>query len=177
MRKRELHIPGRMFARGDLVRVEWASEGDKPGRSYRADLQSEDGGGLRLTLRASDFHDRPYTVTVYRADDDAMDRLRDMADRYGMTAWADLPPDRDNLALDGLSTSVTLIFSEERTGRRKRAYYSISYESRLPDGAAETLRAFEDCLKQWAVPDRLLETRFETRRGEVIEDPTPSDRD
>lgn len=168
-------FPKRKTARGDLVRAEWASDGDKQGRSYEAVLASDDGGAPRLTRRASDFYDRPYTVTVYRADDDALDQLRALIDRFGMLAWSDLPLDRENMALDGLSTSIMLVFSEVRAGRRRREYYSISYESRLPEGAPEALRAFTDCLDQWAVPDRLLETRRETRRGEVIEGPLPAD--
>ncbi len=155
--------PFRKKPLGALVKVEWASEGDKRGRSFKATLQAEDGGAPSLTLRASDFYDRPYAVTVYRADGDALDRLRAMIDRYGMTAWAELPLDRSNIVLDGLSTGITLIFSDVRGGRQKREYYNIAYESCLPDGALEALHAFTDCLRQWAVPERLLETRCEPR--------------
>ena len=78
-----------------------------------------------------------------------------------MTAWDDLPPDPDNVVLDGLTTDVTLVFGGD--GARKWETVRIYYESKLPEGAPGALRAFTDCLDQWATEERLLLRRSEAR--------------
>ena len=73
-----------------------------------------------------------------------------------MAAWNDPPPDRDNIMLDGLFTDITLIFSGARI--------TISYESKLPEGALDSLREFTGCLNRWATDERLLERHSEDRQ-------------
>ena len=53
-------------------------------------------------------------------------------------------------------TDITLIFSGERI--------TISYESKLPEGALDALREFTDCLNRWATDERLLERHSEDRQ-------------
>ena len=149
---------------GRLTEVRRESGGNKPGSSYRTILRADESGIPLLNVYASDIYYQPYTVSVYRADEDALEQLRAIVERHQMTAWDDLPPDRDNIMLDGLSTDVTLVFSNEKAGERKQETVRIFYESKLPEGALDVLREFTDCLNQWATDDRLLEKRSEARR-------------
>ena len=146
---------------GPLTEVRRESGGNRPGGSYRTILRADETGALRLTVYTSNIYYQPYTVCVYRADEDALAQLRAIIDRYGMTAWDDLPPDPDNVVLDGLTTDVTLVFGGD--GARKWETVRIYYESKLPEGAPGALRAFTDCLDQWATEERLLLRRSEAR--------------
>ena len=119
-------------------------------------LRFDETGELLLTVYSSDIYYQPHTVSVYRADGDALEQLQNIAERYQMAAWNDLPPDRDSIMLDGLFTDITLIFSGERI--------TISYESKLPEGALDALREFTDCLNRWATDERLLERHSEDRQ-------------
>ena len=141
---------------GALTEVCWEQGGNKPGSHYRKVLRSDESGDLLLAVYSSDIYYQPYTVSVYRADGDALEQLQAIVDRCQMADWNDLPPDRDNIMLDGLSTDITLIFSGERI--------TISYESRLPEGALDALREFTDCLNRWATDERLLERHSEDRQ-------------
>lgn len=149
---------------GPLVEVRWESGGNKPGSSCKTILRADEAGAPRLTVYRSDIYYQPYTVSVYRADEDALEQLRSLIDRHRMIAWDDLPPDRDNVVLDGLSTDLTLVFGKESAGGRRRETVRIYYESKLPEGAHDALRAFTDCLNQWATDERLLDRRSEARR-------------
>ena len=119
-------------------------------------LRFDETGELLLTVYSSDIYYQPHTVSVYRADGDALEQLQNIAERCQMAAWNDPPPDRDNIMLDGLFTDITLIFSGERI--------TISYESKLPEGALDALREFTDCLNRWATDERLLERHSEDRQ-------------
>ena len=140
---------------GALTEVCWEQGGNKPGSHYVSVLRAGENGEPRLTIRSSDIYYEPYAVSVYRADPDALGQLQALAERHRMTAWADLPPDRENMMLDGLSTDLTLRYGKER--------FRIFFESRLPVGASDVLREFTDCLRQWAVEDRLTERSTEKR--------------
>lgn len=153
----------RKIAYGPLTEVRWERGGNKPGSSYLTILRADESGTPLLTVYSSDIYYEPYTVTVYRADADALEQLRVIADRHRMAAWDDLPPDRDNVMLDGLSTDVTLVFNNESVGGGRRETVRISYESKLPDGALDALREFTDYLNQWATGERLVESRSEAR--------------
>ena len=165
----------RMGPRGTLVEIRWESSGNKQGGSYKTDLEADENGELRLTAYTSDFYYEPYSVNVYRADDDALEQLSSIIDRYGIAAWSKLPMDRENVQLDGLSTSVAMVFEKEKNGSSKREYATVYYESRLPVGALDALNELTDCLEQWAVPERLLDAHYETRQGGEINGALPDD--
>ncbi len=169
------HFFKRTGDHGTLVEVCWKSDGNKQGSSYETILKADENGELRLTAYTSEFYYEPYSVNVYRADDDALEQLSSIIDRYNITAWSKLPMDRENVQLDGLSTSVAMIFEKEKNGSNKREYATVYYESKLPDGALDALKEVTDCMEQWAVPERLLDAHYETRRGGEINGELPDD--
>ena len=156
--------PAAKAPEGVLRACSYSSSGDMNGNVYTAALRENDSGALTLTVRESPAFNIPILVTTYRADSDALDRMRGIIDRYGMNTWSDLPIDESMIALDAPSTGITMEYDPAEKGG-SREWCSVSYDAKLPENGWEALRAFKDCLFQWETADRLTEAYYETMDG------------
>ena len=144
-----------------LVRVSDQSGGGMDGGSYEATLQADESGQLTLTVTQRVFFNDLSSVRVYRAGDDALEQLRQIARENNMTAWADLPMDFTMLALDAPSTGIRLTADESAQGGSRQKNYYISDDALLPRSGRSALRALRNCLLQWAVEENLLHSCVE----------------
>lgn len=139
---------------GELVSCSHSASGDMNGNYYHAELRAADDGGLVLTVGESPDHMTPITVREYRADDDALDQLRAIIDKYDMVVWDDLPMG-EFFPLDAAGNSISMEFASSEPDGYPESY-SVDRYSDLPDEGFEAYDAFMKCLFQWKIEDRLI---------------------
>ena len=150
---------------GPLSEVEWdwsrsgMMRGDYEKSSMR--LFRENGEGRFIFMEMEPYE--PEIIRVYRAEDDAFERLQELSDRYGLPDWDPKPADQEAgmFALDETrSESIRLIFrgpdgEKDRTTKRTiNRKNTEGHDREIFEGIYSLLK---DCVK----PENLLETRKE----------------
>lgn len=145
---------------GTLIECYISDSGNEFGNIDRKTLSRGEDGGIYLTAEYAAHTSDPREVTVYRADDDAMDQILAIIREYNFPAWDDLPP-ADEFALDGSVTSVGMIFDNEPVGGSSYEDYGFSGDDMLPPDGWDAIRRYESCLTQWMTKDRLVSKKTE----------------
>ena len=158
--------PNESAALGPLLSCSHNASGDMNGNLYSATLERAEDGSMALVVLESPDHMTPATVSTYRADDDALDQMRAIIDRYDMTRWDDLPMS-DMFPLDAAGRSITMRFDD---GEGFWDSYTVDYYSELPEEGPEAFDAFLDCLFQWATPERLVDQHIMVEDADRIEE-------
>ena len=158
---------------GPLLECSYSHGGGMMGDGYVEKLYTDDSGEPVLRVESRSAHNHPLLIEEYRAGADALERLRELIDRYRMTAWSKLPMDRDAVSMDGPSTSITMVFDNSEVGGYRRDSYTVNYASKLSENAAEALKTFREEMHRDI--GALLDARYENNRGEVVGAPPDED--
>ncbi len=151
---------------GPLVRCATYRGGGMDGGSSRAELSEKDGQTVLVTA-VSRYWNAPFRVSEYRADDDALPQLKEIADKYGMAAWHDLPYS-ELIALDAPSTSYVLVFDDSALNGMPYETVSFSLDQKLPRKGSEGVKALSSCLRQWEKDSRLIDRHWENMDGQEL---------
>ena len=148
---------GEKTEHGELLSCGYSNSGDMNGNVDSAELKRQENGSLILKTQYSPSHDIPIEVKEYRADEDALDKLRTIIDEYNLSAWERLPRS-DYFALDAATKRIYMAFDDSASGGSRYESCSVDYDFMLPDKGYDILKKFTDCLFSWETEDRLIRT-------------------
>jgi len=142
---------------GKLVSVSFSRGGSMNGETFYMSVFEEE-GQLLFERSSSSQYSFPIRVWKYQTDTDALDQLRNYIDRYNLSVWKDLPFDEEMIALDGPSTSISMVFDDSKVGGSMREFCTISYDDVIPEGGYPILNDFVSLLSSFGKEEQFLET-------------------
>lgn len=117
---------------GKYTQVYYSSSGDMNGN---VDIMTLDLNNKVLKTEYSPSNGAPIETNEYRIQQEDIDELIKLLDKYNFVAWSKLPKVDSEVALDAPTTSMTITCDENE-------WYTIDYNSKFPEGGWEIFSNF-----------------------------------
>ena len=140
---------------GELVSCYYSSSGDMSGNVFVRELVRQEDGSIILRTEEKKVHSDPLVVKEYSCDDDALDQMQAIIEKYSLTQWKNLEPN-DLIALDAAQDWYSITYREGE----KKLLRSYSFgDVKIPEGYEGALKEYYNGIVQWEKEENLISSK------------------
>ena len=129
----------------ELLSITYSNSGNMNGNVDKVELIVKE---KIIKVERKEYHSDPLQVVEYSVSEKDINELIDQIKEYNFPMWKDLPEDSEMFALDAPVRNMIFTYNNDKIGGHQTEWYTIDYDSKIPQDGREALLSFEKTLKE-----------------------------